>query len=211
MLKADVYTLKGKTATKIALPKEIFGLKPNQQIIAQAVRVYLANQRQARAKTKTRAQVSGTGAKIYRQKGTGRARHGDRYAPIFVGGGVAHGPTGEQNYKKKMAKKLNRLALLGTLSAKFQEGKIAVVKGLEKIEPKTRAMIGFLKSTKLGNGKTKISLITDKTEKNLFLATRNIKGITFLSAKFLSPYNVLNTELILLTPQAIEELKKKYA
>lgn len=213
MLKADVFNLKGKTDTKIELPKEIFGIKPNRSVMAQAVRVYLANQRRAGAKTKTRAEVGGSGRKIYRQKGTGRARHGDRYAPIFVGGGIAHGPTGKQNYRRKMSKKLKRLTILSALSAKFQEGKVAVVKDLEKIEPKTLAMANFLKKSNLENNNKKITLVFPKIEENLFRAARNHPQILLQTTHSLNAYFILNTDALLFSPEAIKELKKlrKYA
>ncbi len=100
----DLFLISGEKAGKVTLPSEIFAAKINNQLMAQAVRVFLANQRKARAKTKTRGKVEGSGKKIWAQKGTGRARHGDRYAPIFVGGGISHGPTGKENFKLKMRK-----------------------------------------------------------------------------------------------------------
>jgi LSU ribosomal protein L4P len=138
MPKTDLLDINGKKVGTINLPPEIFAAEVNPPLMAQAVRVYLANQRKAHPKTKTRAEVNRTKAKWYRQKGTGRARHGSRAAPIFVGGGVAHGPTGEQNYQLKMPKKMKKAALFSALTSKFKEKEILVVKGLEKIEPKPK-------------------------------------------------------------------------
>ena len=104
MTQLAVVDVKGKSKGQINVSNEIFGINPNKIVVAQAVRVHLTNQRQATAKSKTRGEVSGSGKKIWRQKGTGRARHGDRYAPIFVGGGVAHGPRGNQNVKRNLSK-----------------------------------------------------------------------------------------------------------
>ena len=145
----NVYNTKAKKIGRVQLPKEIFEAKINKILMAQAVRVYLANQRKARAKTKDRSQVRGSGRKIYRQKGTGRARHADRYAPIFVGGGRAHGPQGLSPRHLKMPKKMRRLALFSALTSQLKEKKITVIDDLTKIEPKTKEMAKILKNFKL--------------------------------------------------------------
>ena len=115
MFKVDLYNIKGEKEGKVTLPKEIFETKINKPLLSQAVRVYLANQRDARARAKTRAQVKGSNRKIYRQKGTGGARHGDNKAPIFVGGGKAHPPKGI-NRRLSLPKKMKQLALKSALS-----------------------------------------------------------------------------------------------
>jgi len=135
----DIFNTKGEKTGKINLPKEIFGIETSSELIAQAVRVYLANQRTARAKTKTRGGTGGSGRKIWRQKGTGRARHGDKQAPIFVGGGIAHGPKGVLK-RLMITKKMRRKALLGVLSEKVKEKRLLVVDGFDKIKPKTKGM-----------------------------------------------------------------------
>ena len=117
-MKADLYTIDGKKAGKIEVPKAVFGAKVNEILLAQYRRVFLNNQRRAKPKSKTRGEVTGSGKKIWRQKGTGRARHGDRYANIFVGGGVAHGPTGKENYSLKLTRKMRQSALSSALSQK---------------------------------------------------------------------------------------------
>lgn len=137
-LKVPVLDLSGKKVKEIDLPSDIFAAKINAPLMAQAVRVYLSNQRKAFAKVKTRAEVRGSGRKIWRQKGTGNARHGDRYAPIFVGGGKAHGPRGNQAYHLTLPKKMRKKALASALTAKLNEGKVIVISGLEKLKPKTK-------------------------------------------------------------------------
>src|SRR3989344_7204583 len=114
-LTVPVYEISGKEKGSLSLPKEAFSVDVNKALLAQAVRVYQSNQRQGTASTKTRGEVVGSTRKIYRQKGTGRARHGDIKAPIFVGGGVAHGPK-SANYRKSISQKMRRIALLGALS-----------------------------------------------------------------------------------------------
>ena len=228
MAKIDVLTLTGRKSGKMELPEEIFAVRVNPQLIAQAVRVYLANQRRAKAKTKTRGEVSGSRRKIWRQKGTGRARHGDRYAPIFVGGGVAHGPTGKENYRLRMTKKMKRRALFASLTRKFKNKEILVVKGLEKIEPKTKKMMRVLKDLKLDSlpfsdrarkkrktsSQTKkgkmISLILPRNLENVIRAARNIPTLRLLQADQLNTYEILRSNRLLFMKDSIAKLKETF-
>lgn len=192
----------------LSLPKEIFGAKVNMALMAQAVRVYESNQRKARAKTKTRAEVVGSGKKIWRQKGTGRARHGDQYAPIFVGGGIAHGPTGGQNFKLKMSKKMKKLALFSALTLKLKEESLSAVRGLLKIEAKTKKMSDFLKKSKINLEKTSVLIIAPRRVKNLTLACRNLTKLTLLPVNSLNIFAILKNKKIILIEESINELKK---
>lgn len=237
MPKVDVITITGAKSGKIDLPKEIFAAKVNPQLMAQAVRVYLVNQRRAGAKVKSRSEVSGSRRKIWRQKGTGRARHGDQYAPIFVGGGVAHGPTGEENYRLKMSKKMKKRALFSALTSKFKAKEILVVKGLEKIEPKTKEMAKIIKNLtrprpdeveklKIKNdsdperiensrqsrnkSKFKISVILPEILENIIRAGRNISGLNLRQAKQLNTYEVLNGGKLVFMDKSLEVLKDTF-
>jgi large subunit ribosomal protein L4 len=210
MPKADLLTISGERAGKLDLPKEIFAAQVNPPLMAQAVRVYLANQRRAQPKTKTRSAVNRTKAKWYRQKGTGRARHGSRAAPIFVGGGVAHGPTGEQNYQLKMAKKMKKAALFSALTSKFKNGDILLVKGLDKVRPKTKRMAEILKKFQISNSKFQILLVLPKPLKNLILAARNLKNLEIVKAADLNTYHVLANEKLIFLPESIEKLKEVF-
>lgn len=204
MPQIDVYDIKGTKKGKVSLPPALFAAKVNSRLMAQAVRVYLARKRRAGAKTKTRGEVSRTKAKVWRQKGTGRARHGARSAPIFVGGGVAHGPRGNQNYVLKLSKKMRHLALASALTSKLKEGQILVIDGLEKVEPKTREMVAVLKVFDLDRKGLKKLVVTDKDNQNLSLASRNIKEVT------LAPFSSLNTYQVLAAGKVIF-LKKSFA
>ena len=204
MIYAEVISLSGTKKPKISLPAKIFGAKPNPALMAQAVRVFLSNQRIARAKTKTRSEVKRSKAKWYRQKGTGRARHGARSAPIFVGGGRAHGPTGEQNYEKAMPKKMGRAALISALSSRARDKEIIIVDGLEKIK-KTKEMAKILKEV---TGPF-LLILSGKLE-NVILATRNIPSLALIQAKSLNAYEVLKAEKILITREAIKTLEAKW-
>lgn len=206
MARIDVYNTKGKTTGKIQLPKEIFEAKINEQLMAQAVRVYQARQRKARAKTKKRGEVAGSGRKIYRQKGTGRARHGDRYAPIFVGGGIAHGPKGESK-RLKMPKKTKRLALFSALTIKLKEKNIVVISGLAKIKPKTKEMVKVMKNLKL---KGKILLVLPEKIENVIRAARNIAGVKITQTNRLNAYGVLNGGRLVFAKDSIKKLKETF-
>jgi len=205
--KIDVFNIKGEKTGTLSLPREIFAAKINPQLMAQAVRVYLGNQRKAGAKVKTRAEVSGSGRKIWRQKGTGRARHGDMYAPIFVGGGVAHGPTGKENFRLKMSRTMKRKALFSSLSSKFQAGEIIAVKGLEKIEPKTKKLVRILEKI-VKNGKS--TIVLPKTLENVSLAGRNISKVSLAQANLLNTYKVLNAGKLILMEESVEKLKEVF-
>lgn len=205
----DIYDTNGKKLKKMTLPKEIFGVKPNEFLIAQAVRVYLANQRQASAKTKSRGEVKASGRKIWRQKGTGRARHGDRKAPIFVKGGIAHGPTGMENFKLKMSKKMKKLALFSALSSKFKDKKVIVIDGLEKIKPKTKEMGKITKNLKL-KAKGKITFVLPSVIENVIRAGRNIPDAGFLQAKLLNTYEVLNGGMLVFMKESVGAMEETF-
>jgi len=210
MPKTDLLDINGKKVGTINLPPEIFAAEVNPPLMAQAVRVYLANQRKAHPKTKTRAEVNRTKAKWYRQKGTGRARHGSRAAPIFVGGGVAHGPTGEQNYQLKMPKKMKKAALFSALTSKFKEKEILIVKGLEKIEPKTKKMAEVLKKIQILNSKFQILLVLPKLLENVVLAGRNLENLEIAQAADLNTYQVLASDKLIFLPESIDKLKEVF-
>jgi large subunit ribosomal protein L4 len=209
-LKIDVYDLKGKVVEQTSLPKEIFGVKVNNALMAQAVRVYLANQRRGTVSTKTRGEVQGSSAKIYRQKGTGKARHGSKRAPIFVHGGLVFGPK-PRDYSMDLNKKMRKASLFSSLTLKNENGEIKIIKGLEKIEPKAKLMEEAVRKLGFEVKKRKILLVTDspKTE-NVYRATKNLKGVEIISANMLNTYEVLNSKVIVLMKDAIEVIENTF-
>lgn len=209
MPKVKVFNTSGRAAGSIELPKEIFAAKVNPDLMAQAVRVYLANQRKAHAKTKTRGEVVGSRRKIWRQKGTGRARHGDRYAPIFVGGGRAHGPTGEENYRLRMPKKMKQKALFSALTEKLNQGELLVVKGLEKVPGKTAEMAKIFKNIGVSAKEKPLIALPDGLA-DLTKAARNLAGVSLTRADSLTTYTVLNTKMLILMPESVERLKETF-
>jgi large subunit ribosomal protein L4 len=212
-MQTNIYNLEGKMTSKLDLPQRAFGEKDNPQLIAQVVKVYLSNQRKARAKAKTRGEVRGSRIKIWRQKGTGRARHGDRYAPIFVGGGVAHGPSGEANFKKRVPKKMKTKALAVALSIKAQKKEVRVITGLEKIEGKTKEMAAFLKmlmkKEKMTKKAPKFLLILSEKMEKVLQASRNLPNLEIILAQNVNPYQVLNNDLLLLNKEAVKRLDER--
>lgn len=204
-----VYDISGKEKRALDLPKEAFSVVVKPQLLAQAVRVYRFNQRQGTASTKTRGEVVGSTRKIYRQKGTGRARHGDIKAPIFVGGGIVGGPK-PKDYSLDINKKQKRKAFFGALTLKFKEKSIfGIADSALKIEPKTKLVANFLKTLKL-TGK-KITFILPKMEKNNFiLASRNLSKINLTDSQSLNTFEILNSTKLIFFENALEVFKKHF-
>lgn len=198
----DVFNTKGEKTGKISLPKEIFGIEASPKLLAQAVRVYLANQKKARPKTKTRSQVNGSGRKIWRQKGTGRARHGDRQAPIFVGGGIAHGPEGTRR-RLSLSQVMGKKALFSALSGKLRENKLLVVEDL-KINPKTREIEKILE-TLLKKTPRRVLLVIPPKNEVLKRAARNIPWLKVSQFNILNSYEVLDCDQMIFTKEAISQ------
>lgn len=206
-LSVPVYSLTGRASGTLSLPKEIFGRKVNQKLLAQAVRVYATNQKSLLASTKTRGEVEGSTAKIYRQKGTGRARHGSVRAPIFVGGGIVFGPK-PRNVKLDLPKKMKKAALISALSFKMLDKNIRGLTGMEKASGKTREMVKLLEKVAGGDKKEIQSalIVTAQKADNVIRAARNIPTVTTLSANAVNAYEVLKHDILLITKEAVEKL-----
>lgn len=207
-LSLSIYGIDGKEQKTVELPSQVFAVAENKSLLAQAVRVYLVNQRQGNVKVKTRSEVTGSTRKIYRQKGTGKARHGAIKAPIFVGGGIAHGPK-QKDYNLKFNKKERKQALYGALSSRLKENKIF---GLDEkaliMKPKTKAIVDFLKELKL-IGKNNLMILKKMEKNNLVLSMRNIENLTFVDANSLNTYMVLKSSSLIFVENALEVFKNK--
>ncbi len=200
----DVYGLNGKIEKTLELSSEIFGVTASPTLLAQYVRVYLANQRHGTSSTKTRSEVSGTTKKVYRQKGTGRARHGAKKAPIFVGGGVTFGPQ-PHDYSLKMNKKQKRKALFYSLSLKAKaKGVVGLSNDSLMMKPKTKAVVNFF--AHVGIGVSKVLVVVPQRKSNLYLASRNIPNVDVIAVNQINPYEILNHTKILFTESALEKL-----
>lgn len=207
--KIPSYQLDGKTVVEIDIPQEIFDAKGNSNLLAQYVYIYSTNQRQGNVSAKTRAEVIGTTKKMYKQKGTGRARHSTKKVSLFVGGGVTFGPK-PREFNLSMNKKQKRKALFYALTLAYQAGSIAALSQESvKTKPKTALFATFLKQTKLNNKKTLIVL--DKLEKNnLILASRNIPGVSITDVQSLNAFTVLNSQNVLFVEPSIAQLSAHF-
>lgn len=198
-----VYSLLGNAAGSLDLPKEIFGAKVNSALLAQAVRVYSTNERSHHAHTKTRGEVSTSTAKIWRQKGTGRARHGARSAPIFVGGGVALGPR-KRDVRLDMPQKMRAKALVSALADKFASQQVLGVSGLEKATGKTNEMAKLV-----GKISPRGALFVSDKPGNVTRAVKNLKSVEFLTADQLNAYEVISCKNLVLTKEAVAKLQER--
>lgn len=205
---AAVYDTEGKSGEHITLPKDLFAIPVSDALIAQYVRVYLANQRQGTQRVKTRGEVVGSTRKIYRQKGTGRARHGSRKAPLFVGGGAAHAPH-PRDYSLAMNKKQKRQALCGALSHKASQKSIIVVNGLLTIEPKTKKIVALLKNLSLTDGKSILFVAPKGKHVSLRRAVSNIDGVCYTTFPSLNAHTVLRHAHLIFAQEVFEPIKKE--
>jgi large subunit ribosomal protein L4 len=208
MAKINTFNHLGKKLPTTTVSDSIFAAKINPALMTQAVRVYLSNQRQASARTKDRGEIKVTKAKVWRQKGTGRARHGSRNAPIFVGGAKAHGPTGRENFNKSLSKQMRQKSLFSALSQQLKEEHILVVDTLVSLPLKTARFDKLF--NKLAKDVKKILFLIDKEEKQLRLATRNLAEVTTLTVTNLNAYQTLKARQLIFTKAAIKALEKHY-
>ncbi|MGI5826626.1 MAG: 50S ribosomal protein L4 [Patescibacteria group bacterium] len=205
-LKISTIDAKGEISGEQALSASAFENLGSLVLVSQAVKAFLSNQRKALAKTKTRSLVFGTKSKIYRQKGTGRARHGDRQAPIFVGGGVSHGPTGTQNYKKKINQKMTQKTLATVLAEKAKDKKVFLVQGAEFTKTKEAASyIEKVRESLKVQGEVAF-VLTKKDNLRRFL--NNLKDVQVLNAESLNSFYLLKADLVLVTDSAFKALEQ---
>jgi len=204
-MKADVIKLDGKKAGSVDLDEALFGLEPRADILQRMVRYQLAKRQQGTHKVKTRSETSYSTKKIYRQKGTGGARHGSRNAPIFRGGGVYKGPT-PRSHAHDLTKKFRKLGLRHALSAKVAAGELVVLDAAELAEAKTKTLAKAIKD--LGWKRT---LIIDGAEvnANFALAARNIDSVDVLPSAGANVYDILRRDTLVLTKAGVEALEAR--
>jgi large subunit ribosomal protein L4 len=193
----------GQKIQKIELPAEIFEVEVNTGLMHQAYVRQMANARLGTHNTKTRGEVSLTKAKWYRQKGTGRARHGARSAPIFVGGGVAHGPR-PRKYTKDMPKKMRREAIRSALSALARDEQLVIVDRIEIDAPKTRVMQGILQALA---GETKTLVLLAEGNENVQNSISNLANARYLRANYLNIRDLLGHDKVIIPLDALEVIK----
>lgn len=201
-----VTTLEGKDAGKVSLSDAIFGLEPREDILARVVRWQLAKKQQGTHKALGRAEISRTGAKMFRQKGTGRARHSSARAPQFRGGGKAHGPV-VRSHEHDLPKKVRALGLRHALSAKLRSEDLIVIDDLAAKEAKTKALTGSLE--KLGLSKA-LFIGGSELDSNFRLAAKNIPNIDVLPIQGINVYDILRCGKLVLSKAAIEALEERF-
>ena len=206
-MKVDVTTVHGAKAGSVDLPDETFGITPNRSVLHQVVTAQLAAARAGTHSTKTRAAVKGGGAKPWRQKGTGRARHGSIRSPQWRGGGVAHGPV-PRSYVQRTPKKMKAAALRGALSDRASHGRVAVVSGfVEGDEPKTRdalAVLGAATGQAGGRLSGAVLVVAAAGDELTWKSLRNAPGVRVLATEQLNTRDVLVSDHVVFTEPALE-------
>ncbi len=207
MAQVQVYNQEGKKTSKLELADSVFGIEPNADAMHLAVVSYLANQRQGTQSTLTRSEVSGGGAKPWRQKGTGRARQGSTRSPQWTHGGIALGPK-PRKYKVNLNKKVKRLAMKSALSSKVAADEMMVINKLELEEIKTKAVVSML--TKLKTAK-KTLIVTAESNEKIYKSARNIEGVKVVTVNTLCVYDILNCDSFVVIKDAAKKIEEVYA
>jgi len=209
-----VYDQKGKETGKIRVPKDVFGLDWNDDLVHQVAVSMQANKRKKLAHAKGRSEKRGGGEKPWRQKGTGRARHGSIRSPLWKGGGVTHGPTKERNYTKKINKKMKKKALFVVLSQKIKDGEVLILDDLKFDEGKTKYAAELVSNLAKIKGfeklaykkKNKAEVLISKKDENLKRAFKNLPGVSLDEARNLDPLDVLTCTYLVFLKDAIKVL-----
>lgn len=204
MAKVSVYNLQKTAVGELELSDTVFGVEVNEALMYDVLKAQLASRRAGTAKTKTRPEVSGSTRKLYRQKGTGAARHGAIRAAQYVGGGRVHGPQ-PRDYSYRPPRKMRQGALASALSLRLKQGQLFIVDGFGLSDIKTKALAGILKTFEVGS-----SLIVDgKANDNLRLSVRNLAKSQYLPPEGVNLYDILRHDHLILTKDAVTELQNR--
>ncbi|MCI9429444.1 MAG: 50S ribosomal protein L4 [Lachnospiraceae bacterium] len=206
MANVSVYNMEGKEVEKIDLSDAVFGVEVNEHLVHMAVVQYLANRRQGTQKAKTRSEVSGGGRKPWRQKGTGHARQGSTRAPQWTGGGVVFAPV-PRDYSFKMNKKEKRLALKSVLTSRVLENKLIVLDELKMDEYKTKQFKKVMENLNVKKGLVVLAENDDKVERS----ARNLSGINTALTNTINVYDILKSDTLVLTKDAVKKIEEVYA
>ena len=207
MAQVQVYNQEGRKTSKLELADSVFGIEPNADAMHLAVVSYLANQRQGTQSTLTRSEVSGGGAKPWRQKGTGRARQGSTRSPQWTHGGIALGPK-SRKYKVELNKKVRRLAMKSALSTKVADEEMMVVNKVELEGIKTKAIVEMLAKLKAAK---KTLIVTDGVDEVIYKSARNIEGVKVVTVNTLCVYDILNCDSFVVLKDAAKKIEEVYA
>ncbi|MCY3684383.1 MAG: 50S ribosomal protein L4 [Gemmatimonadetes bacterium] len=204
MASVGVCNLEGEEVGSMELPETVFGVEPSADAIYYVIKAYLTNQRQGNASTKTRSEVNRSKRKMYRQKGTGRARKGTAGSPILIGGGVAHGPR-PRYFRERVPKKVKTLAIRSAFSQKALGESISVLEDFELEVPKTKRMAQMTQMFEIQG--QKILLLTDGIAENTVKSCRNIPRLSVLPVSQVSTYDVVNADVLVLTRSAVSRIQ----
>lgn len=198
----DVQNVKGKQISQVELADDVFGVSVKRSVLHEVVTMQLANRRAGTASVKHRSDITGSRKKLYRQKGTGRARRGDIKSPLLRGGGVVFGPDGRK-YNYQVPKKVKKLALKMALSSKLDEKELVVLDRFELEEIKTKEFVGTLDALKLKSA----LIVTDEKNENLELSSRNVRGVKVLRIEGLNVYDILKYRTLVLLEPAVKNIE----
>ena len=207
-MKTDVYDTKAKKVGTVELPERLFGRRWNADLVHQAIRIQTANRRRNIAHAKDRSEVRGGGRKPWRQKGTGRARHGSIRSPIWRGGGATHAPLKERNLGLRISRKMRQGAIFSAFSERMKNGEVKVIDSLAIDEPKTKKLSEILDN--FTETKQNLLIITAPKNKNIYIASRNLKQVKSLDSRSLNTYDILRYKNILIEKDAVPEIEKHY-
>mgnify|MGYP001595568480 FL=1 len=207
-MKAIVYNQKGEKVGDVSLPKEIFDVKLNSDLLHQIVVSQMANKRQITAHTKDRSEVRGGGKKPWRQKGTGRARHGSIRSPLWRGGGVTFGPRKDRIFAKDIPKKMRRKALFMVFSEKAKGNLLVILDKIEIDKPKTKEFAKILRKLPCKENSCLIAL--PEYDKKVFLSARNIKKTNIVEARNLNVIDLMSSKYLLMEKETIKTLEKTF-
>ena len=212
-MKVPVYNQNGETTGEALLPKDIFDVKMNPDLVYQASNIQAANRRQVIASTKTRGDVRGGGKKPWKQKGTGRARVGSSRSPLWRGGGIVFGPNKEKVFKRKLNKKTAKLALFIVLSSKVRDNEFILLDDLKIEKPKTKLMAGIIENlkSKIENFKTgTVLILLPAKDEMIFRSARNIDKIDVMEARNLNALDLLNHKYLLMPKTSVKAIKDTF-
>lgn len=208
MAVVSLYNIKGDKVGSLTLDAGLFDVKPNPALIHEAIVAQQANSREAIAHTKTRGEVAGSSKRPWKQKGTGRARHGSTKSPIWVGGGISFGPRNDRNFSLKINKRAKRKALAMILSEKVATDRFIAVDTFELKDGKTKELVSILKNLPISKKKTLI--ILPPSQKDVAIAAQNLKGIATMPANTLNVVDLLKTDVVLISKEAVEMVTQIY-
>lgn len=207
MATAKRFNENGEGHSEVRLPEALFSVPVHEQALYETVKVYLANQRQGTAKTKQRAEVAYSTVKLYRQKGTGRARAGSAKSPVRVGGGTVFGPQ-PRDYNTRLNRQVRQLALLSALSDRATLGAVYVLESPSLTAPKTKQVAGVL--GKMGLAGKRVLVVTRDADPTIFKSFRNIEGVDVIPAYQLNAYRVLRSEALVFTEPALKRAQEVF-